>query len=49
MGILIIAFILFVLLDIAAMLWGYDSRDGIDSAEWMRRQEWQLSHLTRQD
>ena len=49
MGMLIIAFILFVLLDIAAMLWGYDSRDGIDSAEWMRRREWQLSHLIRQD
>ncbi|MBA2396566.1 MAG: hypothetical protein H0V70_27900 [Ktedonobacteraceae bacterium] len=49
MPILIIAFVLFVLLDIAAMLWGYDSRDGIDSAEWVRRQEWQLSHLAQED
>jgi hypothetical protein len=49
MSILIVAFVLFVLLDIAAMRWGYDSRDSIDSAEWVRRQEWQLSHLTRQD
>ncbi len=49
MMILLVASVLFVLLDIAAILWGYDSRDGIDSAEWVRRQEWQLSHLTRQD
>jgi hypothetical protein len=46
---LIVAFVLFILLDIASMRWGYDSRDGIDSAKWMRRQEWQLAHLTRQD
>jgi hypothetical protein len=46
---LIISFVLFILLDIAAMRWGYDSRDGIDSPEWRRRQEWQLSHLTYQD
>ena len=49
MAILIISFVLFVLLDLAALRWGYDSRDGIDSAEWARRQEWQLSHLTLQD
>lgn len=49
MLVLIVAFVLFVLLDIAAMLWGYDSRDGIDSAEWARRQEWLFSHLTQQD
>jgi hypothetical protein len=49
MSILIVAFVLFVLLDVAAIRWGYDSRDGIDSAEWARRKEWQLSHLTRDD
>ncbi len=42
---LLIVFILFVLLDIAALRWGCDSRDGVNGAEWQRRQEWLLSHL----
>ncbi len=36
-----IMFILFiallVVLGLAAMHWGFDSRDGIDSLEWQRR------------
>jgi hypothetical protein len=31
--------ILMIILDIAALRWGADSRDGIDSAEWRRRQD----------
>ena len=29
-----------VLLDITALMWGADSRDGIYSAEWSRRRGW---------
>ena len=29
-----------VLLDIAALRWGVDSTDGINSLEWERRQRW---------
>ncbi len=29
-----------ILLDVAAMNWGSDSRDGVDSAEWDRRHTW---------
>ena len=49
MTLLAIVFILFVLLDVAALRWGYDSRDGISCAEWKRRQEWVLSHLMHHD
>ena len=44
MTILIIVFILFILLDIAALRWGSDSRDGVNCAEWQRRQEWLFAH-----
>ena len=29
-----------VALDVAAILWGADSRDGPESAEWERRRNW---------
>jgi len=29
-----------IVLDIAALMWGADSRDGIYSAEWSRRRGW---------
>lgn len=32
-----------LVLDIAALLWGADSRDGPRSSEWERRQHW-LNH-----
>nr|BBH94836.1 hypothetical protein KTA_30350 [Thermogemmatispora argillosa] len=34
--------LLIILLDVAAMLWGADSRDGPDSPEWQRRGTWFL-------
>ena len=44
---MIITFILIVLIllifDMMALRWGYDSRDGIDSEEWERRQRASLS------
>jgi hypothetical protein len=49
MTMLLIVFILFVLLDIAALRWGYDSRDGINGAEWRRRQERLLAHPAHHD
>jgi hypothetical protein len=49
MTILAILVLLFILLDVAALRWGDDSRDEINCAEWKRRQEWALSHLTRHD
>lgn len=32
--------VLVIALDIAAMLWGVDSRDGLASPEWARKQQW---------
>ena len=32
----------FILLDLAALRWGVDSGDGIDSPEWQRRYTWAL-------
>ncbi len=45
----ILLLVLFILLDVAAVDWGYDSRDGINSAEWAHRQEWPFAHLTHAD
>ena len=49
MIVLILIIIICIVLDITSVYWGYDSRDGINSAEWMRRQERLLAHLVRQD
>jgi hypothetical protein len=41
MMITILIFVLaIVLLDMAAMRWGSDSTDDIDSPEWCRREHW---------
>jgi hypothetical protein len=42
---LILFLVIVLLLDVATLRWGHDSRDGIDSAEWVRRQEWSIAHL----
>ncbi|WP_141727656.1 hypothetical protein [Thermogemmatispora onikobensis] len=34
--------LLIALLDLVAILWGADSRDGLDSPEWQRRSSWFL-------
>ena len=36
---LLIVIMLFIVLDMASLRWGFDSTDGINSLEWMRRQE----------
>ena len=43
MGIAIILIIGIIVLDIAALRWGRDSRDGLDSPEWERRWQWSMS------
>lgn len=35
---------LFMVLALAARFWGQDSRDGIRSLEWIRRQQWYGFH-----
>ena len=37
---LLLITILFLLFDAAALLWGVDSRDGVNSPEWERRHAW---------
>jgi hypothetical protein len=37
MIIFVIFVALLVTLDVAAMIWGFESRDGMDSSEWQRR------------
>jgi hypothetical protein len=49
MIVLAIVFVLIIVLNVGALRWGYDSRDGIDSAEWKRRREWAFSHRQYRD
>jgi hypothetical protein len=44
MEIVILLLMLAVLLDIAALKWGVNSVDDIDSPEWERRQRWYGFH-----
>ncbi len=37
MLIVIAVLVLFIVLDIAAMIWGFDSTESITSCEWKRR------------
>jgi hypothetical protein len=45
MLLIIIGLLLLVVLDIATMRWGYDSRDPLESQEWKRRNQWSKFHL----
>ena len=36
---LLIVIMLFIVLDVASLRWGFDSTDRINSLEWKRRQE----------
>jgi hypothetical protein len=42
MELILIFIALLIVFDIAALLWGCDSRDGINSREWERRSQWVL-------
>jgi hypothetical protein len=41
---LIIVLLMVMVLDLAAMRWGADSTDGMNSLEWLRRQQWYGFH-----
>jgi hypothetical protein len=41
---LLILIMLVVVLDIASLLWGYDSTEKMDSPEWERRATWDASY-----
>jgi hypothetical protein len=41
---LLFIIIAIIILDIASVLLGADSRDGYESPEWLRRQEWPGFH-----
>ncbi len=40
---LFIVILLFLVLDIASLLWGFDSTEKMDSPEWERRTAWHAS------
>jgi hypothetical protein len=39
--ILIIALVIF---DLVTFAWGFDSRDGVESSQWVKRQRWPASY-----
>ena len=41
---IIILLIALAVFDIAALLWGVNSTDDVDSAEWERRRNWLAFH-----
>lgn len=41
---ILIVLLMLVVLDIAAMRWGFNSIDNVDSPEWERRQRWYGFH-----
>lgn len=41
---LLIVLLTIIVLDIASQHWGVDSTDGINSLEWLRRQQWYGFH-----
>jgi hypothetical protein len=41
---MLIVILVLVALGIASIRWGVDSNDGIDSPEWIRRQNWKGFH-----
>ena len=42
MGTLLILIVLCIVLDIAAVRWGFDSTEKLDSQEWERRTGWRV-------
>jgi hypothetical protein len=41
---MMIVVLILAALDIAAMKWGFNSSDGIDSQEWVKRRAWNGFH-----
>ena len=49
MTFLLVLSLLFILLDVAALRWGYDSRGDMNDAEWKQRQAWLLAYPVHHD
>jgi hypothetical protein len=45
---IIIVLALFIVLDIAALRWGMDSTERVDSSEWEHRSHWHNDEITAQ-
>ncbi len=41
---IILMFVMMVVIALAALRWGFDSRDEIDSPEWVKRRAWRAFH-----
>jgi hypothetical protein len=41
---LVVLLVALIVLDLAALRWGANSSDGINSPEWKRRQDWPGFH-----
>jgi hypothetical protein len=48
MATLLIVVMVFIVLDIASLRWGFDSTEKLDSLEWQRRATWS-AHLAGPD
>jgi hypothetical protein len=44
MEIIFILIIALVISDLVTFVWGFDSRDGVESPEWEQRQRWPASY-----
>ena len=45
MGTILVLLIVMVAFALAAMRWGYESRDGLESQEWKRREQDAWPHM----
>lgn len=41
---ILLLLVIVLMLDLAALRWGYDSRDRFDSLEWEKRRNWSAFH-----
>ncbi|HLH63804.1 MAG TPA: hypothetical protein VKV20_19160 [Ktedonobacteraceae bacterium] len=41
---MLILLVLVIVFDVVALRWGFDSTDGLNSPEWLRRQLWHGFH-----
>jgi hypothetical protein len=44
MEMILILIVALVVFNIVTFVWGFDSRDGVDAAEWERRRNWVAFH-----
>ena len=44
MEIILILIVALVVFDLVTFVWGFDSRESADAAEWERRRNWEAFH-----